>query len=294
MPRRVNLDGAVSWLIMTTTFVKDVETAAFQREVVERSKQVPVVVDFWAAWCGPCKVLGPLLEKLAGEFEGGFELAKVDVDSNQALAGQFGVQGIPTVVGFKNGLPVSQFTGALPEHNVRQWLREIIPSEADLLVAAAGNLLDEGDAEAAERGYRQALAVDPRHIEATIGLASLLIDSEKNEEALDLLNSLPPTQEVERLQAAARMGTVDTDAIPELQARMAVDPENVAVRIELGKALAADQQFEASLDLLLAAVSQGGETRDAARQAMLDVFEVIGPEHELTLAYRRRLANALF
>lgn len=279
---------------MTMTFVKNVDNAAFQSEVVERSKQVPVVVDFWAAWCGPCKVLGPLLEKLAAEFEGGFELAKVDVDSNQALAGRFGVQGIPTVVGFKNGLPVSQFTGALPEHNVRQWLREVVPSEADLLAAAAGDLLDDGDAEAAERDYRQALMIEPHHTDATIGLASLLIDLERSEEALALLTSIQPTQEVERLQAAARMGTVDTDTIPQLRERLASEPDNVAVRIELGTALAADQQFEASLDLLLEAVALGGETRDAARQGMLDVFEVIGPEHELTVAYRRRLANALF
>ena len=104
---------------MNANYVRDVDAAAFQRDVVERSKEVPVVVDFWAAWCGPCKVLGPLLEKLAGEFEGGFELAKVDVDGNQALAGRFGVQGIPTVVGFRDGQPVSQFTGALPEASIR-------------------------------------------------------------------------------------------------------------------------------------------------------------------------------
>jgi len=130
---------------MTATYVRDVDAAAFQRDVVERSKEVPVVVDFWAAWCGPCKILGPILERLAGEHNGGFELAKVDVDSNQTLAGQFGVQGIPTVVGFRDGRPVSRFTGALPEHNVRQWLGGIIPSEADLLVAMAGDRLDEGD-----------------------------------------------------------------------------------------------------------------------------------------------------
>jgi putative thioredoxin len=276
------------------TYVKDVDAAAFQREVVERSKQVPVVVDFWAAWCGPCKVLGPLLEKLADQFEGGFELAKVDVDSNQALAGQFGVQGIPTVVGFKDGVPVSQFTGALPEHNVLQWLREIVPSEADLLVATAGDLLDEGDTAAAERGYREALAIDSHHTVASIGLASLLIDSEKNDEALALLDSLSQTQEVERLQAAARMGKVDTEVIPDLEAKLVADPDNARVRIELGMALAADHQFEPSLEALLEAVSRGGETRDEARKAMLDVFEVIGPDHELTIAFRRRLASALF
>jgi putative thioredoxin len=279
---------------MTATYVKDVDTAAFQREVVERSKEVPVVVDFWAAWCGPCKVLGPLLEKLADEFEGGFELAKVDVDSNQALAGQFGVQGIPTVVGFRDGQPVSQFTGALPEPNVRQWLGGIVPSEADLLAAAAADLLAEGNLEAAERGYRQVLAEDPRHQEAAVGLASLLIDAGRNQEALELLEPLPHDQAVERLLAAARMGTIDTEAIPELEAKLEADPDNALARIDLGKALAADQQFEPSLEALLEAVLPGGETRDEARKAMLDVFEVLGPEHELTAAYRRRLASALF
>ncbi len=279
---------------MTMTFVKDVDTAAFQREVVERSKEVPVVVDFWAAWCGPCKVLGPLLEKLAGEFEGEFELAKVDVDTNQELAGRFGVKGIPTVVGFRGGVAVSQFTGALPEPNVVQWLREIVPSEADLLVATAGDLLDDGDTATAERDLREALAIDPNHVEAAVGLATLLIDAEKNEEALDLLGSLTPTQDIERLLAAARMGTIDTAGIPDLQAKLAADPDSDPIRIELGKALAADHQFEASLEVLLEAVARGGETRDEARRAMLDVFEVIGPEHELTIAYRRRLASAIF
>ena len=279
---------------MNMTHVRDVDAAAFQRDVVERSKEVPVVVDFWAEWCDPCKVLGPLLERLAGEFDGGFELAKVDVDSNQALAGQFGVQGIPTVVGFKDGQPVSQFTGALPEPNVRQWLGEIVPSEADLLVAAAEDLLDEGDMEAAERGYRQVLSADPHHQEAAVGLASLLLDAGQNQEVLDLLEPLAPDQTVERLRAAARMGAIDIAAIPELEAKLAQDPDNVSVRIDLGKALAADQQFEPSLDTLLDAVMMGGETRDEARIAMLDVFEVLGPEHDLTVAYRRRLASALF
>lgn len=279
---------------MTATYVRDVDAAAFQRDVVERSKEVPVVVDFWAAWCGPCKILGPILERLAGEHNGGFELARVDVDSNQTLAGQFGVQGIPTVVGFRDGRPVSRFTGALPEHNVRQWLGGIIPSEADLLVAMAGDRLDEGDPAAAERGYREALTIDPHHTDGAVGLASLLIDAGRNEEALVVLQPLPSTREVERLQAAARMGTVDTGVIPDLEAKLATDPDNVSLRMDLGKALAADHQFEASLEALLEAVARGGETRDEARKAMLDVFEVLGPVNDLTVAYRRRLASALF
>ncbi len=279
---------------MTATYVKDVDAAAFQRDVVDRSREVPVIVDFWAAWCGPCKVLGPLLEKLAGEFDGGFELAKVDVDSNQALAGQFGVQGIPTVVGFREGTPVSQFTGALPEEDVREWLREIVPSEADLLAAAANDLLDDGQAAAAERGYREALATDPGHQEAAIGLAALLIDADRSDEALALLEPLNPSQEIDRLQAAARMGAVDTGVIPTLEEELATDPDNLSLRIELGIALAADRQFEASLEALLEVVTRGGDTREEARRAMLDVFEVLGPEHPATTAYRRRLASALF
>lgn len=286
--------AAVSWPIMNSTHVKDVDTAGFVTQVVERSKEVPVVVDFWAAWCGPCKVLGPVLEKLADESGGAFELAKVDVDANQSLAGQFGVQGIPTVVGFRDGRPVSQFTGALPEAQVREWVRELVPSEDDLLADAAIDLLTEGNVAAAEEGFRRVLASDPVHAEAATGLATLLIDAGRFDEALTILEPIPAGQEVDRLRAAARVGTIDTDAIPELRAKLEADPGNVPVRIELGKALAADHQYEPALETLLEAVLEGGDTRDDARIAMLDVFEVLGPDHELTVAYRRRLASALF
>ena len=117
--------------------VIDVDTAGFNEHVIQRSHEVPVVVDFWAEWCGPCKTLGPTLERLTDEAGGVFELAKVDVDQNQELAGQMGVQGIPTVVAFKDGLPVSQFTGALPEAQVKEWLTEFMPNPMDDFVAAA-------------------------------------------------------------------------------------------------------------------------------------------------------------
>jgi putative thioredoxin len=279
---------------MSSTHVKEVDTAGFPSQVVERSKEVPVVVDFWAAWCGPCKVLGPVLERLADEADGAFELAKVDVDANQALAGQFGVRGIPTVVGFRDGQPVAQFTGALPEAQVREWVRELVPSEDDLLAQAATDLLADGNIAAAEEGFRRVLASDPVHAEAATGLATLLIDAERFDEALQILEPISANQEVDRLRAAARVGTIDTTAIPELQVKLNADPGNVPVRIELGRALAADNQYEPALEALLDAVLEGGDTRDDARTAMLDVFEVLGPDHELTATYRRKLASALF
>ncbi len=275
-------------------YVKDVDTAGFQQEVVDRSREVPVVVDFWAAWCGPCKALGPLLEKLAAEHQGGFELARVDVDANQQLAAVFGVQGIPTVVGFREGKAVSQFTGAIPEANLRQWLEEVIPSEADLLVAAADGLVEDGDPEAAERGYLEALGVDPRHVGAGVGLASLLVEADRFAEALEVLAPLSSTSEVERLRATARLGSAEDASVPDLQAKLAEEPGDAQVRIELSLALAAQGSYQEALDHLLEVVRAGDESREEARLAILDIFGVLGDEHPLTGTYRRELANALF
>lgn len=280
--------------VAASAFVKDVDTAAFERDVVERSRQVPVVVDFWAAWCGPCRVLGPLLERLADEHGGAFELAKVDVDANQGLAARFGVQGIPTVVGFRGGEAVSRFTGALPEPSLRQWLEVVVPSEADRLSAAADAHLDEGEVEAAERDYREALALKPTHLGAGVGLATLLLGGDRPDEALEVLAALPQNAQVRRLQAAARLGRVRAGEVPELEAELAADPANAAVRIDLAMALAAAGSYAEALDHLLEVVRTGGEPREEARSAILDIFATLGDDHPLTGPYRRGLANALF
>jgi putative thioredoxin len=271
--------------------VTDVSTADFATSVMQRSHDVPVVVDFWAEWCGPCKVLGPTLERLAGEGGGTWELAKVDVDQNQQLAMQFGVQGIPTVIAFKDGQPVAQFTGALPEAQIRQFLEELTPSELDVAAERAFTALDEGDEALAEQVWSGILEQHPDHELSGIGLAGLMLERGDSEAALTVLSRLVPSEAVRQMQAAARLSEVGD--ISALQSAAATgDP---GAQLEYGKALAATGDYEAAFEQLLDVVTlRDPDHSDAARLVVLDLFELLGPENPLTGTYRRRLANALF
>jgi putative thioredoxin len=274
--------------------VKEVNAPDFARAVVQRSHDVPVVVDFWAEWCAPCRTLGPLLERLADEYAGGFELVKVDVDANQALAGQFGVQGIPFVLAFSGGQPVNQFTGALPEPQVRAWLDSVVPSRLDLMVDDARTAMLDGDEAGAEELLRAVLADKMDHEEAGTALASLYLSQGDNARALDVLAPLSPTGEVEKLRATARLTTSNGADIPALSARVDSDPADDGARLDLARALAAQAEFEPALDHLLAVVRRRNERLDEARTAMIDIFEVLGADHPLSLTYRRQLASALY
>jgi putative thioredoxin len=273
---------------------KDIDQQAFGQEVLQRSHEVPVVVDFWAEWCGPCKVLGPALEQVAESYGGAFELVKVDVDANQALAAQFGIQSIPTVIAFRDGEPVSRFMGAIPEASIRQFVDQVLPSEADQAVDRARDLVLAGDEAGAEAAFRQILEQSPDHADAGTGLASLLIARGENEEALIVLGRLVRSAEVERLEAAARVSSGTNGDVEALRGKVEADPDDTEVRLELGRALAARAEYEPALDHLLAVVRRGDERREAARLAMLDVFGVLGNEHPLTTSYRKALANALY
>ncbi len=277
-----------------SSFVTDTTTARFGADVLQRSRDVPVVVDFWAAWCGPCKTLGPILERAADDYEGAFHLVKVDVDANQDLARQFGVQGIPTVVAFRDGRPVARFTGALPDRAVREWLDALQPTEADLTVDRARDAELAGDMAAAEALFREVVADIPDHLEAGTGLAGLLIARGATDEALGVLDRLPATGEVEKLRAAARVTQAQDEDIPALEAAAAAAPDDPAPRLELARALAAKAEYEPALDNMLAVVASKGDLKEEARLAMLDIFELLGNEHPLTQAYRKQLANALF
>lgn len=278
----------------TSPYIKDISTETFQQAVLQKSHEVPVVVDFWAEWCGPCRTLGPMLEKLATEADGAFVLAKVDVDANQQLAAQFNVQGIPTVVGFRGGAPVDQFTGALPEAAIKAWLEGLLPSELDQVVEQARDAAIAGNLETAERLFAAVLGEQPDHQEAGTGLAALQIASGRHDDALVLLGKLAVTDEVERLQSAARLSASRGTDLSEIESRLEENPENDAARIELAMALAGRAEYEPALDHLLSVVKAGRSGKDDARMAMLDIFEVLGDGHPLTTTYRRQLASALF
>ena len=279
---------------MPGEYVKEVNAPDFAEAVVQRSYDVPVVVDFWAEWCGPCRTLGPLLERLADEHGGAFDLVKVDVDANQALAQQFGVQGIPYVIAFKGGQPINQFTGALPEAQVRAWLDSVVPSQLDQTVDAARGAMLDGESDRAEELLRSVLDEKMDHEEAGTALASLYLSQGDNARALDVLAPLSPTSAVERLRATARLTNSAGADVAALNAAVEADPDDDGARLDLARALAAGAEFEPALDHLLAVVRKKNDRLKDARTAMVDIFEVLGADHPLSLSYRRELASALY
>lgn len=274
----------------TPTPVRDVDAAGFDEQVVARSHEVPVVVDFWAAWCGPCRTLGPTLESAVAARDGQVELAKVDVDANPQLAQAHRVQGIPAVKAFRDGQVVAEFTGAINAAQVEAFLDEVVPSEADRL-AALGAARAEVDTAAACDAFEQALAVDPRHVGAGLGLAGLLL-SDDPDRARGLVNLHRPDPRAEalltRLDLAADGGDVAT-----LAARAATDPDDPAVQLQLGRALAAAGDHGGAIEALLRAVELGGEEREQARAQLVALFEMLGDDERVRAA-RPRLARALF
>ncbi|MFP5333172.1 MAG: tetratricopeptide repeat protein [Acidimicrobiia bacterium] len=271
--------------------VIDVFESDFAAAVLEESRRRPVVVDFWAEWCGPCKVLGPTLERLAAEGAGSWLLAKVDVDRNQGLARQFGVQGIPTVVAFRDGAAVTRFTGALSESQVRAFLGSVVPNELDLRVTAAEEALSRGDVTAAEDEFRAVLAQDPAHVAAGVGLASVLLDRDESAAALEVLNRLPRSEEVRRLEAAARLWADGGDLAA---LRETAGSGSDHDRLRYAKALAVDGDTAEAMQLLVDLVAERGELAEEARAALVDLFELLGQNHPLVGEYRRKLASALF
>lgn len=279
------------------THVKDVNTDQFEAEVILRSHEVPVVVDFWAEWCAPCKTLGPMLEKAAKQYAGGFKLVKIDVDSNQALAQQMGVQGIPFVVAFSGGQAVDTFSGAIPQSQLDEWIAkfaQVAPDSGNVKLQHVETLLDAGRDAEAEAALSKVLSEEPTNSEAGLLLAGLMIDAERNTDALAVLDALPPSADVEQLKALATLMSEDLGDIPSLQARLASDPSDDETRIGLSRAIAATGKYEPALEQLLAVVQRKGHHEDSAREAMLQMFNLMGAEHPLVSIFRRRLASALF
>ena len=277
----------------------DVGDRDFEREVVERSRKVPVVVDLWAPWCAPCRALGPILERLADEHAGAFVLAKVNVDEAPAVAQALRVQSIPAVKAFRDGAVVAEFIGARPEPAVRQFIAAVLPTEADRLAREAAAKSAAGDADAALRLFGNALALEPRHPAALLGLARVHAARGEGAEALALLGRMPAggplTRDAERLAAELRTRVDATGDEATLRARVAAHLDDLDARLQLGRVLAARGKYDDALAELLEVVRRDRHYADeAARRAMLDVFELLGPTHPLVDRYRGELARTLF
>ena len=278
----------------------DTTTKTFENDVLKASLKVPVLVDFWAPWCAPCRVLKPILEKLAGEYQGKFLLAKVNSDENQELSAQFGVRGIPNVKAFVEGKLADEFTGALPESGVRAFIDRLIPTPGEKLRRAARALVTQGDFDEAERQLRSALALEPESMVIRLDLVELLLAKNSHEEAEALIAPIPERERDERADKlysvlALWKRSQQLPALAELEAKLAAHPDDLPSRLALGERLIADKRYEAALGTLLAVVrSDKGALRTRARKLMVEVFNLVEDQPDLVSEYRKLLAGALY
>jgi putative thioredoxin len=261
--------------------VIDVTDATFASAVVEESFRRPVVVDFWAGWCQPCRMIGPVLERMAEDAAGGFLLAKLDVDANPETSAAFRIQSIPAVKGFRDGSVADEFIGVIPEPAIRQFLDTLLPSESDELARRGLDAEAAGRTDEARDLFASAVKLQPGHLEASLGLGRLAALRGDLEEARRTLEPLRPNAEAERILAAV-----------EVSGWAARD--NGSGPLAMAERAAAEGRFDEALDRFLAQVRVGGEASQEARASMLKLFAVLGEQDPLTRDYRRKLAAALF
>jgi putative thioredoxin len=285
--------------------VKDTTTQGFMKDVIEESKRQPVLVDFWAEWCGPCKQLGPVLEKAVSAAKGKVKLVKMDIDKHPAIPGQMGIQSIPAVIAFVNGQPADGFLGALPEGQVADFIARItkdkLGGEAQDLLKLAEEALSAGNAVEAVELFAEVLKDEPSSVPALAGLARAYVSTGATEQARQTLALVPEAKRTDAAVAAARSAldvaeqAKSVGPVAELEQKVAANPADHQARFDLAVALNAAGKREEAADHLIAIVKRDRKWNDdGARKQLVQFFEAWGPADEATVAGRRKLSSILF